>query len=65
MASEFQRGLDQGREEGNKQAYKDILDFLEGKYLHPRITRESTEGKAILKIAREVAQKMRNEGKVG
>lgn len=60
MASEFQRGLLQGVKQGEAQQTKKILDWLEAKYLDPKIKRGSEEGNAILELARELSKAVRD-----
>lgn len=40
-----------GMEEGRRLMQAEVLGYLETAYMKPHVTRESTEGKAILKVA--------------
>jgi len=62
MASEFERGLVQGRKEGRTQERKEILDWLEEQYLKKTVLRGSEKGKAILKLAGELSKVMKSSG---
>jgi len=48
-----------GYEEGYMNATKKSLDFLELKYLNPEMPTDTPEAKAILTLARELAQHLR------
>lgn len=59
MASEFQRGLAQGRKEGFKDGIGVALKYLEERYLEPKVVRGSKLGEDILQMARELAAHLR------
>lgn len=48
-----------GKDEGAREMMNSTLSFLETKYLHPSVAPDSEEGKAILKIAHDLAKYLR------
>jgi len=54
--SDFQAGRKKGFEEGRIEARKEVLSYLEQKYMNPEIERGSVEGDAILALTRELAK---------
>lgn len=48
--------FDAGVQEGRLQARKEVLTFIEEKYMSDTIERGSEEGNALLAVAREVSQ---------
>lgn len=45
----------QGRKEGREGLRKEVLDWLEAKYMAPEIERKTPEAEAILSLARELS----------
>lgn len=56
----FDAGKRQGELEGEQRARTMVLTFLEEKYMNKELVRGSAEAEAILKVAREIAELLRN-----
>ena len=52
----LKKQFDAGVSEGRRQAFKEVLDLLEDKYMDPSHERGSERAKAILTVAREVGK---------
>jgi len=57
----FKQGFKLGEVEGKKAHGIELLGWLYKKYLRPEVIRDSPEGKAILQLARELSEKIKND----
>lgn len=51
-----------GQNDGRIMGRKDAFNWLEARYNHPSVTRDSVEGKAILNIVRELSMHLKELG---
>lgn len=60
-SSEFSRGIAEGIKRGKEHTRKEVLDYLEARYLKRTVRKNTPEGQAILSLARDVARFLREQ----
>lgn len=58
----YERGVQTTKLQAQRAARQEVLDILEAKYMNPDIERNSPEARAILEVARGLAEEYRARG---
>ena len=60
--SAYTRGRESAKKEARQEARKEVLDILERRYMDTTVERDSPVAKAILTIAKDLAEEYRERG---
>lgn len=59
LTAQLEKAFNDGKVEGRSEARRELLGWLEKKYMDPAVQRGSTVGQAILEITREMGEYFR------